>query len=26
MKISLSRNIAEKIEVEVLGDRLHKSF
>ena len=26
MKISLSRNIAEKIEVEVLGDRLHRSF
>lgn len=26
MKISLSRNIAEKIEVEVLGDRLHRSL
>ena len=26
MKISLSRNIAEKIEVKVLGDRLHRSL
>ena len=26
MKISLSRNIAEKIEVKVLGDRFHRSL